>query len=300
MPRPRPALALVLALAVWPAPARGGGDDRVPLAENFTAEELGATAVLSALNLGLALAEPSLVELRDPALGVWGWDEAISDALYPGPGAGRFGWGVPDLTGEVALPAVTIGFYAADALALWGKGTSISGDPNADHELFALLEGYSATVFLTEAAKLGVGRTRPVLALDRPDPPDLGEEATLSFFSGHTSSSFYLAAFLWRDLSDWLVYDKLGDATDGTRLWAGRIAPAAALYGVAGVVGLSRIIDQRHYFSDVLVGALVGGAAGNLAYALHFDGAGRPRRRHGPGRLQVVAGPGGVGVAGAF
>ena len=69
------------------------------------------------------------------------------------------------------------------------------------------------------------------------------------------------------------------------------------LYGAAAVVGLSRIVDQRHYFTDVALGAAVGTAVGQLTYALHFDWDGRPRRRHA---VSVTPMPGGAAVTGSF
>jgi membrane-associated phospholipid phosphatase len=113
----------------------------------------------------------------------------------------------------------------------------------------------------------------------------------VSFYSGHSTSSFTLAAFVSRDLGDWLV-------ARGASTFAGRVLPATLLYGAAATVALSRVIDQAHYTSDVVVGSLTGILFGNLFYSLHFDENGRPRRR--TPQTQVVAVPGGIGLAGVF
>jgi membrane-associated phospholipid phosphatase len=123
----------------------------------------------------------------------------------------------------------------------------------------------------------------------------------LSFFSGHATSSFTIAAFVNRDLGDWLVVRPLASSHPAVKIVVGRVLPAAGRHGVATLVGVSRIVDQAHYLSDVGVGALVGTAIGNAVSALHFDGLGRPRRWHVRDvHASAVPFPGGVAVAGTF
>lgn len=293
-----------LALALlWIPPPAEAAEDRVPLVESFSPLELGAIGGLVLANaLSLAF-EAEIAAAREPAIGdPWSWDREISDALWRGPEAalaGRWLGGVPDDVGYVVAPLAAFGFYGVETAWLYASGRSATGDRNADHELLALAEAYGATMLTTQLAKLGIGRERPLWALDRAPPgTPRDEEATLSFFSGHSSSSFCLASFVWRDLSDWLVAERLADASSAARLWAGRVLPAVVLYGAAGTVALSRIIDRKHYFSDVVVGSAVGAAFGHLFYALHFDGTGRPRRRRSSVGVLPVAG--GLGVAGRF
>ncbi len=81
---------------------------------------------------------------------------------------------------------------------------------------------------MTQAIKVGVGRTRP-------------DGTSLSFPSGHTASAFATAAVLQRHLG-----------------WKAGI-PA---YAVAGYVAASRVQMQRHYLSDVAFGAAIGLVAG--------------------------------------
>jgi membrane-associated phospholipid phosphatase len=284
-------LALALAVPFQVGPLEVG---RVPIAENFgDGELLGLYALVTAEVAGLVFEEPLVSARGAPAIGdPWGWDRDVSEALYRGPGTDRFLEGVPDVFGMAIAPALTLGTYGLNGFAghfadpLWGR--------NSDHELLALVEAYAVTLGLTQAAKVGIGRERPEYELGRGERPSGRDpERTLSFFSGHSSSSFCLAAFVSRDLGDWLI------AYQGAGVVTGRVLPSVALYGAAGVVAASRIIDQKHYLTDVAVGSIVGATAGNLFYALHFDGAGRPRRR-APGRVSILAYPTGISISGRF
>jgi membrane-associated phospholipid phosphatase len=49
-------------------------------------------------------------------------------------------------------------------------------------------------------------------------------------------------------------------------------------YGLATVVGLARMDNNRHWTSDVLVGGGIGMLLGQCLYALHFDERGVFRR----------------------
>jgi len=88
------------------------------------------------------------------------------------------------------------------------------------------------TIGLTDLLKLSVRRPRP----------DTGAKS--SFPSGHTSSAFAYSTFVWHRYG-W----KLG-------------LPATLF---SAFVGYTRIQDGRHYLSDVLSGALLGGV---IAYVV--------------------------------
>ena len=106
------------------------------------------------------------------------------------------------------------------------------------------------------------------------------------------------------DVSNTLHRGALKQAGPVQRFVLGTLAPYAGAFGVAGLVGFSRIADQQHWASDVITGAFVGTAAAHLAYVVHFDGLGRPRRRLGeealaaPGALALAPVPGGVALRG--
>lgn len=125
-------------------------------------------------------------------------------------------------------------------------GTSILGTSwvKNDHRLtvFRKLEFATAAISVNAAVtyflKYTVGRERP------------NGENNRSFPSGHTSNSFVTAA----------VAHELFGNTVGT-----------AAYLSAVIVGISRINDNKHYLSDVLVGAGIGTAIGRGFAAQYND-----------------------------
>jgi hypothetical protein len=80
-----------------------------------------------------------------------------------------------------------------------------------------------------------------------------------SFPSGHTTQAFAAATFLseeYKDTYRWMPY---------------------ASYSVASSVGLMRVANNRHYISDVLVGAGLGFLSMKIAYWTHQYKWGKPR-----------------------
>jgi undecaprenyl-diphosphatase len=105
---------------------------------------------------------------------------------------------------------------------------------------------------LVWAIKLAVGRVRPWIALGLPRP--IGGPLDPSFPSGHAAGSFCVATFLVLALP----------AAWPERPWRRR-ALAALLFGVAGLIALSRVCLGAHYPSDVVGGACLGAFIGGLA-----------------------------------
>ncbi|HKV51016.1 MAG TPA: phosphatase PAP2 family protein [Gemmatimonadaceae bacterium] len=147
------------------------------------------------------------------------------------------------LLGDPGTVILSLGTYAVGRIA----GNHTVSEVGL-HATEALLLSAAAT----ELVKGVAGRARPYVL-----PPDADEFAALrgfssagrtSFPSGHTSAAFSLAA----------VVDD-----EGAIHWphAARIITPVT-YGLASLVGLSRIYKDRHWMSDVAVGALVGEYSG--------------------------------------
>src|SRR5690606_11700059 len=81
-------------------------------------------------------------------------------------------------------------------------------------------------------------------------------DANLSFFSGHASSSF-AAAFA----GSFLMSER-ADARTRAAIWGSELALAGATANLRARAG-------KHYYSDILVGALVGAGIGLAVPALH-------------------------------
>ena len=103
------------------------------------------------------------------------------------------------------------------------------------------------------ALKIILGRARPYTSLDT-NPRNFGFGRGLrnadyqSFPSGHATTAFSAAAAVAAETLEWWP---------GSR-WIFR----PILYGGAAMVGLSRIYDDKHWASDVVMGAAVGTFAG--------------------------------------
>ena len=105
---------------------------------------------------------------------------------------------------------------------------------------------------LTALIKGAVGRSRPFASPGDADEYSPGRgfltSARASFPSGHTSAAFAAATVLTREISAHSPH---------ARLIAGPL-----LLGAATFVGFSRIYDQQHWPSDVVVGAALGAITG--------------------------------------
>lgn len=126
------------------------------------------------------------------------------------------------------------------------------------HRTFWFYKSLIYTYSMTELAKNLVYRARP-------DGSD-GQ----SFFSGHSSLSFCAASYLSPELNDWFDRWDQTKTDDNLRLTL-KISSTLALYAGATYVAYSRLHDEKHYFTDVAVGAAVGTAMGTLMYHWHWD-----------------------------
>jgi len=120
-----------------------------------------------------------------------------------------------------------------------------------------ILQAISLGTLVVELTKLAVRRTRPyVYGLPTANLPSEAD-ASLSFFSGHTTIAFASAVagaevFRRRHRGDSAV----------PIVWATGVA-------LASTVAVTRVLAGKHFPSDVLAGAIVGTALGLLLPALH-------------------------------
>lgn len=107
------------------------------------------------------------------------------------------------------------------------------------------LESFTLASMVTRVPKSLVGRQRPNNWEGNGPFSFKGPGGGNSFPSGHTTASFAVASVIatqFRD-SKWI--------------------PITA-YSVAGLAGLSRIYDNKHWLTDVVAGATIGTLVGNL------------------------------------
>ncbi|RPI67895.1 MAG: phosphatase PAP2 family protein [Ignavibacteriales bacterium] len=126
-------------------------------------------------------------------------------------------------------------------------------------------ESYKHTLVFMKAVMYNFTLTeifKDITHRTRPDNSD-----SRSFFSGHTSSAFVTSAFLFKETSS-LLDENVKDDVLRTTL---KTASFTALYGWAGYVGYSRIKDNKHYFSDVLFGAVAGTLIGIYVHDFYFN-----------------------------
>lgn len=152
-----------------------------------------------------------------------------------------------------------------------GPSLYIAGRLSKSHRLADLgLHGTEALVvgeLLGVAMKGFFGRERPYVDPANPDPDDwqllrgFGDnDGYRSFPSGHSLAAFAAAAAVTSETSRWWP---------STR-WI--IGPA--MYGGAAMAGASRMYNNRHWASDVVVGAAIGTFAGNKVVRYHHSNPG--------------------------
>ncbi len=168
---------------------------------------------------GLVLA--SLVAFDEPTRqAVLSWDSDVSDGISTfGRWYGHGGSSIPYLlVGTFAIGAATEGVTGIK------KGV-------------AIVAGTLAGGLANEAVNLAVGRKRPNEDLGplRFDPITTQHS---SFPSGHTALAFSIAGSIDAVTTGWV--------------------PAALAYGAASITGLSRIVDDKHWLTDVVGAAVIG------------------------------------------
>lgn len=212
-----------------------------------------ATSVVTGGALYVVLEKP-FKETITPAECRWcrtnAFDRGVRDALVWSPANVRTANTISNLTGFVGSPVFALGTLMA----------STAGDPSAGRwfdDTLPVLQAVVATGLVNQLFKVTFGRRRPYAELGGV-PIRPANDVNTSFFSGHTALGFTLAT------SSAMVAHLRGYRSEAA-LWIGGGALAAT-------TGYLRIAADAHYASDVLVGALVGGAIGvAVPLLLHRD-----------------------------
>ena len=225
-------VATALVAAAGPIALAGQSADSAgaPSAHLFTRRDLYYAGGFAAATLALAPLDRVLAEhLQDSTL-------QANDFLGRGAVAVRL-LGSP---GSIVI--------ASAAFAL-GRATG-------DHDVADVGLHTAESVVLAEVVSRSIkglaGRSRP--ELDTSDPFDfhlgrgIGDAEHQSFPSGHTTAAFAAAS---------AVTAELGIREPGHQVLFGSL-----LYGGAALVGLSRMYNNRHWASDVAVGAAIGTFSG--------------------------------------
>ena len=175
-------------------------------------------------------------------------------ALYGGPGG-------PLAPAMVALTLLGGGWAALALLPL----VALPGWPRTRTFAAVLSLAVLAQATLVWAIKLATARVRPWIAMNLPAP--IGAPHDFSFPSGLAAGSFCVAAFL---------VVALPAALPGGSVRVRAAGPAAV--AIAAMIAASRVYLGAHFPSDVVAGAILGGAIGAGAGNLY---ASRLRERDG-------------------
>ena len=190
-----------------------------------------------------------------------------------------------DIMGFGVVPVSTFGMQY-----LVASGSGASGQYHAQDALI-IFESAMLAAVTNQLVKFTVGRERPfvhVLPEDQKALTDHPTDNNMSFYSGHTSLAFSLVTAAG-------TVSELRGYKNTWLIWAVGLPAAAS-------VGLLRMGADRHYLTDVLVGALAGSAFGvGVPLLLH----GRQQETTQPQRatdvsMRVSGGIGGVMLSGRF
>ena len=245
MPTPqfaRRALATIAALVIAAAPvapllAQTSPADPVETKPLFTSYDLWALGTFAALTIAITPADRELAtRTQDSLLQRNTWVRRTAAVVR-----------------EVATPgSVIIGS------TLYIVGRTGGNERMAElglHGLEALAVGGAITYLI----KGTVGRARPYMGVTQPRDFALGRgfanEDYRSFPSGHTVMAFAAAAAVTGTTDRWWP---------NTTWYVG-----PALYGGAALAGISRMYNNKHWASDVAVGAAIGTFAGLKVIRFH-------------------------------
>lgn len=184
-----------------------------------------------------------------------------------------------DVLAFALIPAAVVGL---DALSTWRSGAR-GGDfwRSFGTDVLLLVESLAISQSVNQATKFLAGRERPFVArlpLDEKALTAQPSDNNLSFYSGHTSAAFSLVS----------AATTLARLRGHRQWWL----VAAVGFPLAALTGFLRMVADKHFLSDVLVGAFVSSIIGWAIPTLHG--------RAGPVQWRASASPDGVGLTGTF
>ncbi|WP_434381357.1 phosphatase PAP2 family protein [Melittangium boletus] len=197
---------------------------------------------------------------------------------------GRHAWNT--WSNVVDFGVLPVGVLGAQYLL----GSSNGASPrHAAEDATIIVESAVVAAVVNQAVKFAVGRERPfvhVLDEEQKARTKHPSDNNLSFYSGHTSLAFSLVTAAGT-VSELRGYDK------SWLIWAVGLPAAAS-------VGVMRMGADKHYFSDVVVGAAAGSLFG-VAVPLLLHGRRSATPDVGPGVSMRMSGNlGGMSLSGTF
>lgn len=145
-------------------------------------------------------------------------------------------------------------------VTMYGIGRAVGNERMADlglHGTEALLIGAA----VTGVGKMLAGRARPYVDTENPADWGFGRgfrgDAYRSFPSGHSTMGFAAAAAVSAETARWWPKSRWYIGT--------------AMYGGAALIGASRMYDNKHWASDVVIGAAIGTFAGRKVVRYHHS-----------------------------
>lgn len=149
------------------------------------------------------------------------------------------------------------GFTGLAVVGGFGVYGWIAKDQKMKTTVLLASQSFLITVVATAGIKIGTGRTRPDFYNHWKGPDYYFKTQPASngycpeynsFPSGHTSTAFSIATIFAKQYSN--------------KKWVPVLS-----YGLASMVGVTRVVENRHWASDVLAGAALGYLCGNLVMA---------------------------------
>jgi membrane-associated phospholipid phosphatase len=136
-------------------------------------------------------------------------------------------------------------------------------DEDAGQRVLVYGETLATSLLVNSVTKYAVQRPRPYVYNRDPKVQAYvaaqGDDAYLSFFSGHASTAFSGA------VAGSYLFAQESDST------AAKSAVWSIELGLASATAILRVRAGKHYYSDVVVGLLVGSGIGVLVPALHSE-----------------------------